>query len=101
MYSDNVVARRTLQENVELIEELNAQRTELKDVRGKLSDLKGAMGFQRTKNVQMERELQQRRRAMSRQTLEMQKLCNQLSVGEETDAMQITGAKNVNYIVNE
>jgi len=32
MYSDNVVARRTLQENVELIEELNAQCTELKDV---------------------------------------------------------------------
>ena len=71
-------------ENVELIEELNAQRTELKDVRGALSDLKGAMGFQRTKNAQMESELQQRRPAMRRQTKEMQKLSNQLSVGEET-----------------
>ena len=67
-----------LQENVTLINELNALRKELKDIRGALSDLESAMGFHRrnqkmstveilrliastTKNAQMEREVEESR----------------------------------------
>jgi len=101
----------TLQENVTLINELNALRKELKDIRGALSDLESAMGFHRrnqkmstaeilrliassTKNAQMERELDERRQITGLQTFEMQKLRNQLCVSErQTDAMLATSAK--------
>ena len=105
------MARRTLQENVTLINELNALRKELKDVRGALSDLESAMGFHRrnqkmstaeilrliassSKNAQMERELQERRQVSSLQTFELQKLRNQLCVVEKaTEATQATSSK--------
>lgn len=94
-----------------LINELNALRKELKDIRGALSDLESAMGFHRrnqkmstaeilrliassTKNAQMERELDERRQITGLQTFEMQKLRNQLCVSErQTDAMLATSAK--------
>jgi len=105
-----------LQENVTLINELNALRKELKDIRVALSDLEGAMGFHRrnqkmstaeilrmiassSKNAQMEREVEERRQVTGLQVFELQKLRNQQCVSERaTEAMLATSAKTLGGI---
>ena len=107
---------RRVQENVTLINELNALRKELKDIRGALSDLESAMGFHRrnqrmstveilrliastTKNAQMEREVDERRQVTALQTFELQRLRNQLCVVErQATAAAATGAKTLGGI---
>jgi len=106
-----------LQENVTLINELNALRKELKDIRTALSDLESAMGFHRrnqkmstveilrliassSKNAQMERELDERRSVSGLQTFELQKLRNQICLNERTvEAMTATSTKQLGGIL--
>jgi len=109
----------TLQENVTLINELNALRKELKDIRGALSDLESAMGFHRrnqkmstveilrliastSKNAQMEREVEERRIVTGLQTFELQKMRNQMCVSERAhEAMMATSAKTLGGILRK
>ena len=108
-----------LQENVTLINELNALRKELKDIRTALSDLESAMGFHRrnqkmstveilrliassSKNAQMERELEERRSVSGLQTFELQRMRNQMCVNERAfEAMMATSSKVLGGILRK